>query len=231
MRMDEEDVCRMNRVLRHRLRNFASGIKNAVSLMEGEIKDVVPPESREYFPLIQGECDQVSVLTERLSMVFDPQFPLRAAARADVQPQPVDAIVRRVLEETRRTFPAAEIEVSADEALCHKPVSGGTALVLALNEIICNAIEAARNKPILLLCEELDGELACRVADQGPGVGTGDPAQIFLPFHTTRGKHTGIGLVIAAEVLAEHEGRLSAVTNTSGGLTVTAHLPFPKRGI
>ena len=230
MRMDEEDLCRMNKVMRHRLRNFASGIKNAVSLMEGELKDLMPPESREYFPLIQGECDQLQVLTERLSLVFDPKCPQRVAARTDVQPQPVDAIVRRVLEEIRKTFPAAEIQVSAEDALRSRTISGGTALVLALCEMICNAIEAARNKPVLLQCEEQDGELACRVVDQGAGAGPGDPAQIFLPFHTTRGKHTGIGLMIASEVLAEHAGRLSVVANPGGGLTVTAHLPFPNQG-
>ena len=228
MRMDEEDYCRMNKVMRHRLRNFASGIKNAVSLLESELKDVMPPEIQEYFPLIQGECDQLNVLTERLSLVFDPGCPLRVAARLDVQPQPIDAVVRKVLEEMRKLYPAAEIRVVAADELRNQPISGGTALALALGELVCNAIEAARNQPVLLRCEEQDGELACRVTDQGPGAGPGDPAQIFLPFHTTRGKHTGIGLTIAAEVLAEHAGRLSVAANASGGLTVTAHLPFRK---
>ncbi|MEI6212180.1 MAG: HAMP domain-containing sensor histidine kinase [bacterium] len=220
----------MNKVLRHRLRNFASGIKNAVSLLEEENRDVLPPESREYFPLIQGECDQLHVLTERLSMMFDPACPVRVAARTDVQPQPLDGIVRKVLEEIRRTFPAAEVDVAAEDEVRSKLIAGGTALVLALVEMVGNAIEAARNKPVLLQCEEQGGELACRVVDQGPGVGSGDPAQILLPFHTTRGKHTGIGLTLAVEVLAEHGGRLSVARNTSGGLTVTAHLPFQKRG-
>ena len=188
------------------------------------------PESREYFPLIQGECDQLNILTERMSLVFDPKCPQRMAARADVQPQPVDGIVRKVLEETRKAFPAAQVDVVIGDALRSRPIAGATALALALVEIVRNAIEAARNHPVLLQCEDVDGELACRVVDQGPGVGAGDPAQIFLAFHTTRGKHTGIGLSIAAEVLAEHEGRLSAMTNDHGGLTVTAHLPFQKRG-
>ena len=231
MRMDEEDVSRMNKVLRHRLRNFASGIKNAVSLLEGEVADAMPPETREYFPLIQGECDQLNVLTERLSLAFDPKCPARVAARMDLQPQPVDAIVRKVLEETRKAFPAAEINVVADDELRSTPISGGTALVLALLEIVRNAIEAVRNKPVLIQCVAQEDELACQVTDQGPGAGPGAPAQIFLPFHTTRGKHTGIGLTIAAEVLAEHAGRLSVVTNIGGGLTVTAHLPFRKRDV
>lgn len=230
MRMDEADLCRMNKVLRHRLRNFASGIKNAVSLLEGELQDVMQPESREYFPLIQGECNQLQLLTERLSLAFDPHCPVRMAARTDVTPQPLDAVLRRVLEENRRTFPAAEIVVEADEALRNLLIPGGTALMLALLEVICNAIEAARNQPVLLQCEAPDGELIIRVIDRGTGVGASDPAQIFLPFHTTRGKHTGIGLVIAAELLAEHAGRLSAATHSGGGLVVSVHLPLEKRG-
>jgi signal transduction histidine kinase len=229
MRMDEDDVCRMNKVLRHRLRNFASGIKNAMALMEGELKDVLPPESREYFPLIQAECDQLNLLTERLSLVFDPSCPVRVTARGDDRLQPIGAVLQKMLEETRRAFPAADLSIEMDAALQEEPIRGATALTLALLEIIRNAIEAARHSRIIIRCEQQDEQLLFRVLDQGPGVGKGDPRQIFLPFHTTRGKHTGIGLAIAAELLAEHHGRLSAETNAAGGLIVTAHLPSQKR--
>jgi signal transduction histidine kinase len=229
MRLDEDDVCRMNKVLRHRLRNFASGIKNAMALLEGELKEHLPPESQEYFPLIQAECDQLNVLTERLSMVFDPQYPVRVTARHDDRLQPISAILQKTLEETRRAYPAAEIVVTLEDTLQDEQLRGGTALTLALLELIRNAIEAARHSRITLQCEQQDEQLLFKVIDQGPGVGKGDPAQIFLPFHTTRGKHTGIGLAIAAAVLAEHNGRLSAETNATGGLTVTAHLPALKR--
>ncbi len=229
MRLDEDDACRMNKVLRHRLRNFASGIKNAMALLEGELKDHLPPESQEYFPLIQAECDQLNVLTERLSMVFDPNYPVRVNARNDDRLQPVGDILQKTLTETRQAYPAAEIVVVLDDTMQDAQLRGGTALTLALVEIIRNAIEAARHSRITIQCEQQDEQLLFRVMDQGPGVGKGDPAQIFLPFHTTRGKHTGIGLAIAASVLAEHHGRLSAETNATGGLTVTAHLPSRKR--
>jgi signal transduction histidine kinase len=229
MRMDEEDLCRMNKVLRHRLRNFASGIKNAMALMEGDLKDVLPPESREYFPLIQAECDQLNLLTERLSLVFDPHCPTRASAREDTALQPLLAVLQKTLEETRRAFPAADIALELDEALHDETLRGGTALTLALLELIRNALEAARHARVTLQCERRAEQLLFRVCDQGPGAGTGDPSQIFLPFHTTRGKHTGIGLAIATELLAEHHGRLSVETRAAGGLAVTIHLPSGKR--
>jgi signal transduction histidine kinase len=219
----------MNKVLRHRLRNFASGIKNAMALMEGELKEIIPPESREYFPLIQAECDQLNLLTERLSLIFDPNCPVRVTAREDTARQPVLAVLQKTLEETRRAFPAADIAIELDEALHDETLHGATALRLALIELIRNALEAARHTRVTLQVERRDEQLLFRVCDQGPGAGPGAPSQIFLPFHTTRGKHTGIGLAIAAELLVPHHGRLSVETRPTGGLAVTIHLPPGKR--
>lgn len=228
MRMDEEDLGRMNKVLRHRLRNFASGVKSAVTLLESELKGCLSPDSQEYFPLIKAECDSLHTLTQRMSLLFDRDCPARAAARANHGTATVGTVLDRVLEQIRAEFPTAAVAVHVDEALQAQGLAGSAALVLALTEIVRNALESAGMANVTISCDQKEGCLCFRVADAGPGIKTGDPSQIFLPFHTSRSKHTGIGLSIAAEVLAEQGGRLSAETNPAGGLTVTAHIPERK---
>jgi nitrogen-specific signal transduction histidine kinase len=225
MRMDKDDLSRMNKVLRHRLRNFASGVKNAMTLLECELSEQLPPASREYFPLIKGECDQLNALTQRLSLLFDEDCPPRAAARQNGDAVTVQSVVDRVLAQIRQEFPTARVVSCIDDATLASTLAGGSALVLALLEVVRNAVEASGTKEVSMGCAREDGFFSFRVTDAGPGAGPGGPSQMFLPFHTTRSKHMGIGLSIARDVLAERGGLLTAVNNAAGGLTVTARIP------
>lgn len=131
MKMDAEDLQRMNRVLRHQLRNFASGVKNAVTLLEYELAGRLQAESEEYFPLIKDECLQLFLLTERLGLLFDADCPERVAARESGPPRTVESILEGVLKQTRAEFPTADIHVEPGGALA-EAVAGGGALALAL---------------------------------------------------------------------------------------------------
>lgn len=227
MRMNPDDLQRMNRVLRHQLRNFASGVKNAVALLECELKGRLPPESEEYFPLIKDECMHLFGLTERLGLLFDPDCPARVAARAESGPVAVGELLENVLAEARREFPTAEVCVESGVLALSARAPGGGALPLALREIVRNALETSRTPRVAIDCDLRDGELRLTVRDNGPGLGAVAPAVIFEPFYTTRSKHVGIGLCIAAEVLAGKGGTVSAEAAPGGGLMVTVRIPAP----
>ena len=65
------------------------------------------------------------------------------------------------------------------------------------------------------------------VADNGPGLPEGDPAQVFDPFYTTKapGKGTGLGLAICARLVEGMGGRIGASNGPDGGAVFELRLP------
>jgi two-component system sensor histidine kinase HydH len=50
-------------------------------------------------------------------------------------------------------------------------------------------------------------------------------ARIFEPFFTTKDEGTGLGLCIAARIMARHEGRLVLESSGEKGTTFALYLP------
>ncbi len=76
--------------------------------------------------------------------------------------------------------------------------------------------------------EWLSGDLfAFSVTDSGSGISPEHMGSLFEPFFTTKpgGQGTGLGLFIAAGIVAQHHGVLFAENNPDGGATFTAVLP------
>jgi two-component system NtrC family sensor kinase len=68
-----------------------------------------------------------------------------------------------------------------------------------------------------------EGEVTLSVTDQGPGVD--DVERIFEPHYTTKVKGTGLGLVIARQIMEEHHGRITVESRLGHGTTVRICLP------
>ena len=216
MNFDHEDLLRMNRVLRHRLRNFASGMKTSVSFLAKELEGRLSPSEMEYFPLIAGECDGVTEMTNRMSRLFD-----------DI-PSGDESTLASVLEKTvanlHGRFPTARIRVEAGAAGSLR-VASKQGLVLCLGEVVANALESAPNGEALVSCAGGDGRLAIEVRDTGPGVKPEERGSLFLPFYTTKARHLGIGLSIAKKIVGQLGGSIEADNGSDGGFRVKLALP------
>ncbi len=73
-----------------------------------------------------------------------------------------------------------------------------------------------------------DGSIRVRVdvLDDGPGIAPLHLDRIFEPFYTTKEGGTGYGLYLAAEILREHGGCLTAENGPSGGACLSIWLPL-----
>lgn len=219
--MSAEDLARMNKVLRHRLGNFISGIKTSISLVQQEVKGVIEPELEEYFPLIIRECVLLEELNHRMTLLFDKVQPGGVTT--------VKQIVEKLLREAGARFPSVAVRVEISEAVAGMTVQGDEAVATALLEIMKNAMEAAGRSEVCVQAAVVGDRLQFRISDGGAGVAGGDLDKIFLSFYTTKSKHLGIGLPIARRLLAAAGGDVSVLPVDYKGFAIGVTIPVMQR--
>lgn len=197
--MEGEASQGMARVVRHRLRNIASGIRGAVQLLDEETVGVLSPELREYFPLILKECDGLCEIAARWSLFFDTSAPL-------ADPEPAEAMTVHLLNSLTREFPGVELRI---QGTVDGYVTG--TMGHALRELMVNACEAAPRGAVDVAIESSVAGVHWVVSDSGPGVDRALRDQVFLPFYTTRPRHLGLGLPLAQRLAQSAGGRCEAL--------------------
>jgi C4-dicarboxylate-specific signal transduction histidine kinase len=98
----------------------------------------------------------------------------------------------------------------------------------ALLNLLRNAAEAvaAVDTPVIeLSCEKCGSEVACIIADNGPGIPADRLQEIFVAFFTTKATGTGIGLTLARQIALAHGGRIEALSTQVGGALFRMILP------
>lgn len=76
--------------------------------------------------------------------------------------------------------------------------------------------------------ERVDGRVAIRVADTGPGIAPEVLEKIFEPMFSTRTFGVGLGLPIVKKTMEQHGGDVEIVSEVGGETTATLWLPAPK---
>lgn len=206
----------MARVVRHRLRNIAAGIRSAVQLLDEETADQLDPGLREYFPLIVKECDSLCDLAGRFSLYFDRTL-------SPPGPEPVALLTTRTCTAMAARFSTVEI---TREGTGEGDVSGWAEAALA--ELVCNACEAAPQGHVTVCVENRDGHACWTVMDSGSGPAPADRRRCFYPFYTTRPRHLGLGLPLA-RTLAQRLGGTcvaNALPDSTGPWTVSLTCPL-----
>lgn len=207
----------MNQVLRHRLRNAASGIKGAASYLSEELAGRVSGVEAEYFPMIIKECDALGDITVRLGLLFD--------GPPAGEPAAVGQILPALERDLAARYPRLNLRVDLADTVRAVRVASGTALQIALGEVVANGAEASAGAKVTLACGAEDGKLRFFVTDEGEAKNGVDPETFFEPFYTTRARQLGIGLNVARECLRRIGGHIEAAWQSRGGLGVTLTVP------
>jgi signal transduction histidine kinase len=97
--------------------------------------------------------------------------------------------------------------------------------------LLLNALEAMsgiddRPRRLLVKTEhDADDSVRVSVADTGVGFGPHEPMRVFDAFYTTKPGGMGIGLSVSKSIIDNHDGRLWATGNESGGATFLFSIP------
>lgn len=98
-----------------------------------------------------------------------------------------------------------------------------------LDNLCANAREAMpHGGTITVTTCRVDGEVEVRISDTGPGVPAALWSRVFEPFYSTSSTGTGLGLAVAARIMAGHGGVIRLDGRARRGATFCLRFPVPK---
>ena len=216
----EEQLRRLQSVgakVAHELKNPLASIKGLCQLVART------PESertQERLAVVASEISRMeTILNEYLSF----SRPLE-----DIRPEPIELteLARDVLDVLDGRAVQAGITLTVDGTAA--PVHGDPRrLKEALINLVANAIEATPTggSVALRVRNASAGGAVLEVQDSGRGITPDDLERLGTSFFTTRANGTGLGVVLAQGVIAQHGGSLGYVSTVGKGTTATITLP------
>lgn len=217
------------RTLAHEVRNPLAGIRAAAQLIARS--DNV--ESAALAKLICDEVDRIHRLTERID-------PLNSVEPPQFEPFNIHEALGRVRKLIGSSAPEVMIRERYDPSL---PAVRGDMdqLIQAFLNIAKNAAEAVTGSPdgeIAFITAYRPGvkfrsaasgaaraQLEVQIVDNGPGLHPDVADRLFEAFATTKAGGMGLGLTVAADIVARHDGRIE-VDSAPGRTAFKVLLPI-----
>ena len=204
----------------HELKNPLASIKGLCQLVartpDGE-------RTQERLAVVASEIARMeTILAEYLSF----SRPLE-----DLAPEPIDlaAISRDVLDVLAGRADQAGVVLSLDGDRIDAK-GDPRRLKEALINLVANAIEATpTGGSVQLRVRRSDAHVKLEVIDSGRGIAPEHLARLGTSFFTTRDNGTGLGVVLAQGVIAQHGGSLAYASTPGRGTTATITLPADAR--
>lgn len=208
--------------LAHEIRNPLASISGAAGIL---VRGQAPASSRkECLDILMKESQRLNKLLTNFLDFARPRLPRFQLTEPSMVIQSVvtlaqhAAVRQNVHLENQSTVALPEIECDAEQ------------IKQVLLNLLLNAVQASEdNGKILIRSYTLLEGLCIEIVDHGCGMAVEEVDHIFDPFFTTKENGTGLGLAVAANIVAQHGGTLTGGLNTEGGGGMTFRLILPYR--
>jgi PAS domain S-box-containing protein len=174
--------------------------------------------------------------TERMRRLVDRLLDVSQLASGRLKLELEDGDLGEVVKEVAERF-----SEDASNAGCEVRVAVGTGVAMrldkfrldeAIGNVISNAIKYGAGKPIDIELKANHRKVTLIVQDRGIGIPIEDLSRIFGRFERTTNSRNygglGLGLYIAKQVIAQHDGTIRAESRPGGGARIVIELPLVK---
>jgi PAS domain S-box-containing protein len=208
----------LNRVLRHNVRNEMTVVIGYAELLEAELGD----DDR-----LGRAVEELHDAAREVSMISQQAREIEKVIQSDRQePTDVGAVAAAAAEQWRSEHPEASVTTDLPEGLS---ASAGEGLELAVGNLVGNAVEHNPGDEPRVHVDAVstgDGEVAVRVADDGPGIPDHERSVVTGDREVTQLEHgSGLGLWIVKWVAEAYGGRVEFGESDLGGAAVSVVLP------
>src|SRR5208337_1115209 len=209
--------------LAHEIGTPMGVIQGHAELLESSVSD---ERGRWRLRTIREQIERISRIIQALLNTARPRDPVLLP----VSVAPIlDNSLSFLAEKFRRR--GVEVERHVTEA---PEISGDSEKLqqLFLN-LLLNAVDAMPEggRIVVSVGTDSDGALEVRIRDSGIGIPQEQLSQIFQPFYTTKeaGHGSGLGLVVAREIVADHGGEIDVASDPGEGTEF--RIRFPPLGL
>ncbi|HVU65442.1 MAG TPA: ATP-binding protein, partial [Phycisphaerales bacterium] len=222
-------------VLSHSIKNILQGLRGGADVVEMGLKKEDLKIARGGWAILKRNIDRIMALTLNMLAYSRPRVPEYELTRiGDLLEECASLLTDQCAARQVALIVDADPEmppVMIDPHLLHQ----------AIVNLLGNAVEAVEPKtgavtvkasyiqePTRIAGEKKPPPHTVRidVIDNGPGISRERHAQIFEPFHTTKGiKGTGLGLTVTKRIVEEHKGRVFVESEEGRGATFTILIP------
>ena len=209
----------------HDAKNVLGAMVANVDWLQGVLADHPVAEVQEALKDVLLCCNRLNgLLREAL-------HPARGAARAidGLSPVRLSVIAATAAETIRRRAESRGVAVDLAGREDDVMLADESTILRLLGNLLDNAIRfCAPRGRITLAYGSRGNAVFFSVADDGPGIPSGQQEQVFQPFHTTGvgpGDNAGLGLAFCRKVAREHGGEVSVSNRPGGGALFIVTLP------
>ncbi len=212
----------------HEIKNPLASLRSAVDTLD----QVEQPELRRRLLVVIR--DDVARIDRLITDISDASRLDAELSRTRFEPVDAGALAQGLVAAYRTaSLPAGlNIEYLPPVAGAARVIGDPSRLAQVLRNLIDNAISFSPNPGLVVVSAETGpGTVRLRVEDEGPGIPPENRSDVFKRFYSQRpeaedfGRHSGLGLSIAAAIVDAHGGSIGVDDRAHGGAVFTVDLP------
>jgi PAS domain S-box-containing protein len=218
----------------HELRTPLTPLHLLVGRMVRSVRSLESPAAEGLMRCLATAERQLDRLSQVVSNLLDVSYITSQGIQLELEPVDLRLLVREVLD---RLTPLARREGSAIRFDAQTGVTGSwdrMRIDQLVTNLVSNAIKYGRGQPIEVTVE-LKSAARLVVRDHGIGIAPKDQERIFQRFERAVSERNyggfGLGLWIAQQIAAAHQGTIGVESTLGSGSTFTVDLPRQRRDV
>lgn len=213
----------------HEIGNPLNALTIHLQLLDRELKRLPAEQAEgllELLTIARTEVARLDTIISQFLRAIRPSKPRLGAARIDTLIRDTLAVLKQEIENR-----SLQVNVELPEPI-PRVHADRNQMKQAFFNVIKNAFEAMQPGGTLDIVVTADDRcVSVAFRDSGAGIAPEDFGRIFEPYHTTKEKGTGIGLMIVQRIVQDHGGRIEVFSKPGEGTTVVIVLPLDERRV